>query len=199
MSGTLTSIRAMKAVRALNVFAILLNIGALILNVMLGNWWIVILPVLCIPASSAIVVWQTKRIHARTAGSRPRPDYSLIASMERPIWGEAFEHAGAPAVRPALVRHYPRTRDWDRPPLDELTVGEVAWTVPWMLDRDEQGRFWLHGGASAHSAPGGTVQMRVERRPDGYHVWLPRDDRREQIRIDDGSGLPVVKVHKAKT
>ena len=198
MSGTLTSIRAMRAVRVLNVFAILINIGALLLNVMLGNWWVVILPVLCMTGPGTIVVWQTKRIRRRTAELRPRPDYSLIASMERPIWGQAFEHAGAPPVRPAPVRHHPRARDWDRSLLDETTAGEVAWTVPWMLDRDEQGRFWLHGGASAHSAPGGTVQMRVERRPDGYHVWQPRAGHREQIRVDDGTGLPVVKVHKAK-
>lgn len=30
-------------------------------------------------------------------------DYSRIASMEREIWGEAFEHAGAPAPLPRVV------------------------------------------------------------------------------------------------
>jgi hypothetical protein len=30
--------------------------------------------------------------------SRPRPDYRLIAALERDIYGEAFEHDGAPRV-----------------------------------------------------------------------------------------------------
>ena len=33
---------------------------------------------------------------AREFKKHPPVDYSLIASMERPIWGQAFEHAGAP-------------------------------------------------------------------------------------------------------
>ena len=87
MSSRLGSLRAIKAARALNVFVILLNIGAILLNVMLGNWWIVPLSVLCAAGSATVAVWQTKRIRKRTAELRPRPDYSRIACMEREVWG----------------------------------------------------------------------------------------------------------------
>ena len=34
---------------------------------------------------------------------RPRPDYSLIAAMEREIYGETFKHDGAPLPPPRVV------------------------------------------------------------------------------------------------
>ncbi|HEX3960913.1 MAG TPA: hypothetical protein VHZ03_30560 [Trebonia sp.] len=40
----------------------------------------------------------TKTIRRRAEQLRPRPDYAHIARMERDIFGETFEHDGAPQV-----------------------------------------------------------------------------------------------------
>lgn len=50
-----------------------------------------------LPAVALTLVWQVRYIHRADARRlRPRPDYSLIASMERELYGETFEHEGAP-------------------------------------------------------------------------------------------------------
>lgn len=44
-----------------------------------------------------LICMQTWLIARREELDRPRPDYSLIAAMEREVYGEAFKHEGAPA------------------------------------------------------------------------------------------------------
>jgi hypothetical protein len=92
------TIRGMKAARAFNVFAVLVNLYALVLNAALGNW-IAVVPAVVLLSLVVTITWQTRRIHRRADELRPRPDYSLIASMEQSVWGEAFEHEGAPGRR----------------------------------------------------------------------------------------------------
>jgi len=49
--------------------------------------------------------------------SRPRPDYALIAAMEREVYGEAFRHDGAPEGIPGTADGASgviRYGDWDR-------------------------------------------------------------------------------------
>ena len=55
----------------------------------------------CVLGLAAAMTYQTKVIHRVERANRPRPDYSAIARMEREVYGETFEHEGAPAaVRP---------------------------------------------------------------------------------------------------
>lgn len=49
----------------------------------------------------------TGRIRKQRIALRRSPDYSRIASMEREVWGEAFEHAGVPAVHHGQPRPDP--------------------------------------------------------------------------------------------
>lgn len=58
--------------------------------------------------------------------------------------------------------------------LVDLKVGESAWTTPWAMYCDEDGKLKLNGHYSAHTASGGTVQMRVTRTSTGYEVDVSR-------------------------
>jgi hypothetical protein len=50
----------------------------------------------CVAALVVTMTWQTRVIHRIERANRPRPDYSLIAAMEREVYGETFGHEGAP-------------------------------------------------------------------------------------------------------
>jgi len=81
----------------------------------------------------------------------------------------------------------------------DLRVGESGWTVPWAMDHDEERRCWLNPRHTISQEPGGTVQMQVARREDGYHVWLA-PDYRYHPNSNPGKGyLPVVELHEAET
>lgn len=56
--------------------------------------------------------------------------------------------------------------------IEGMAVGEVGYTVPWAMWVDQQMQCWLHPQYSIHKEPGGTVEMRIEHRPDGFHVWV---------------------------
>jgi hypothetical protein len=58
-----------------------------------------------------------------------------------------------------------------------MAVGNAGWTVPWAMWVDQHNKCWLHPEYTIHATPGGTVQMRVEFRDDGYHVWLVEGQR----------------------
>lgn len=57
----------------------------------------------------AVITFQTFVIRRDRVLNRPRPDYPAIATMEREIWGEAFEHEGAPSrsARRAVIEPRP--------------------------------------------------------------------------------------------
>lgn len=44
--------------------------------------------------------------------------------------------------------------------IKDLNPGQSAWTVPWGL-HEAQGKKWLHPNYSAHTSPGGTVDMKI--------------------------------------
>ena len=72
-------------------------------------WWGSLLLVLVTPLMFLTAGTLMRRVSVtRTATKRPRPDYSLIASMERPIWGQAFDHAGAPGLGASGIIRAPR-------------------------------------------------------------------------------------------
>src|SRR5688500_4995453 len=53
--------------------------------------------------------------------------------------------------------------------------GESSGTAPWAMVVDSDRRCWLRANYTIHDRPGGTVAMKVERREDGFHVWVPDD------------------------
>lgn len=64
-----------------------------------GHWLVYAVAAVALLLLLAALVFVARE--AREIRKHPPLDYSLIASMERPIWGEAFEHAGAPATKAA--------------------------------------------------------------------------------------------------
>ena len=106
--------------------------------------------------------------------SRPRPDYRQIAAMEREVYGEVFHHDGA-TVPPA--RTPDDIYDGIKGITAEMATGDSGWIVPWGMWADTAGRFWLHPAYDVFDRPRGTVQMRVECRWDGFHVWPPAGEK----------------------
>lgn len=102
-----------------------------------------------------------------------------------------------PAQRQAVL-----PEDVEEYTLSSMNTGDVAWTLPWGMWVDRARRCWLHPSYPAESQPGGTVQMRVELREDGYHVWLPADqryspqDQPAYVSPRDLEYLPVVELHR---
>lgn len=84
------------------------------------------------------------------------------------------------------------------PTLDAMNIGDAVYTVPWAMWVDLDRRCWLNPKYTAHQTPGGTVCMRVERRKDGYHVWLPKEARYDPHGNSpaDNRWLPVTELHE---
>jgi hypothetical protein len=66
-------------------------------------------------------------------------------------------------------------RELEGPSIATMEFGCAYYTVPWAMWVDADRMLWLHPDYPAESAPDGTVQMRIELRDDGYHVWPPGD------------------------
>jgi hypothetical protein len=83
-----------------------------------------------------------------------------------------------------------------------MMIGEVAYTLPWAMWVDTDRRCWLHPHYPARESAGGTVQMRVERRLDGYHVWPPPGNkwsvkrRNGFVGGEDVEFIPVAELHQ---
>lgn len=68
--------------------------------------------------------------------------------------------------------------------LADMKIGETAWTMPWGMWVDNSGRCWLNPNYPAEKTPGGTVELKVERRGDSFHVtnhdpthkWTPEKE-----------------------
>lgn len=73
-----------------------------------------------------------------------------------------------------------------------LREGESAWVVPWAMSVDVDRRCTLKADFGISDRPGGTVAMRVERRADGFHVWIPDD---ATWSVGSRADLPVVALH----
>lgn len=89
----------------------------------------------------------------------------------------------------------------DTSTLENMQVGETRYTLPWGMRVDADLECWLHPKYPANCFPGGTVQMRVERRKDGYHVWPPAGESYSpgagygSMSPDDTAWIPVAEVH----
>lgn len=82
-----------------------------------------------------------------------------------------------------------------------MCPGDTRWTLPWAMWVDRDRRCWLHPEYPADLNPGGTVSMRIELHPDGYHVWPPADQRYSlqdepgYVSPADTEYLPVAMLH----
>jgi hypothetical protein len=111
-SGTTTAIRLMRITRVVLFVA---TLGAIWLAATTSSGPLVVvfsLAWLVLAVAFAVMVVPIAKARERL---RPRPSYSLIASMERPIWGEAFEHAGAPGLGASGIIGTPSPRLITRP------------------------------------------------------------------------------------
>lgn len=85
--------------------------------------------------------------------------------------------------------------------LGGMSVGEGAFTVRWAMWVDPQRRCWVDPDYPVTNLPLGTSNMRVERRADGYHVWVPPGatwqprPRSGHNGVDDSTHIPVVELH----
>ncbi|MET8827090.1 caspase family protein [Streptomyces sp. NPDC004610] len=93
--------------------------------------------------------------------------------------GEGIEGTGAPL--PVVPEYAPvpdsalLPEDMQPDTISGMEVGAVAYTLPWAMWADENRRLWLHPDYPADAQPGGTVEMKIQRVPGGYHVWAPPD------------------------
>jgi hypothetical protein len=85
--------------------------------------------------------------------------------------------------------------------LKDLKVGESCYTVPWGMWVDSKGNCWLNPNYSASDNPGGTVQMYVTRKSDGYYVNISRCKDHGWQRVtrpsyagQNGPWIPVVRM-----
>lgn len=92
----MTDLRFLRAWRIYVVAALVFNAGMLVVDAVTGNP-IVVLPIICVTFLAGALVLMTRVIGRRAEQLRPRPDYAAIARMERDVYGETFEHDGAPA------------------------------------------------------------------------------------------------------
>ncbi|QQG96192.1 hypothetical protein HBE99_04430 [Mycobacteroides chelonae] len=69
--------------------------------------------------------------------------------------------------------------------ISDMTVGDVAYTVPWAMWVDRQRRCWLRPDFSVETAPCGTASMRIRKRTDGFHVERTGYAREYEWRISD--------------
>jgi hypothetical protein len=92
----MSSVKTLRRTRKFQVGAIGLNVCTLTFNLLLGHYIVALIPVACIAVLSVAVRVQTGTIRRREYADRPRPDYASIAAMERDLYGETFEHEGAP-------------------------------------------------------------------------------------------------------
>jgi hypothetical protein len=91
--------------RVFNVVAALYCTALAVIDLLGGRMVLAAILLVLVVASVASFAVSTKgaaRSRARAVEqSRPRPDYRLIAALERDIYGEAFHHDGAPSIASA--------------------------------------------------------------------------------------------------
>lgn len=102
-----------------------------------------------------------------------------------------YPNGGAQATLPEALRQQT---------ILDLTVGESAWTVPWGMFADKEGKLWLNGKYSIDRTPGGTVAMKVTRTASGYECDISKckHDKRwgkgGAVYVGGSTNLPVSKL-----
>lgn len=92
-------------------------------------------------------------------------------------------------------------KDFEEHTVEFMAVGETAWIVPWGMWVDRERRCWLNPDYATKATAAGTVQMRIEHRVEGFHVWLVADHRyilKSRPSYNSGEDvvyLPVIALH----
>lgn len=60
-------------------------------------------------------------------------------------------------------------------PLEALSVGKYAYTIPWGLDRNDDGTYWFSDRLICSKSPGGTAVMKIHRTEEGVQGLLPKN------------------------
>ena len=75
-----------------------------------------------------------------------------------------------------------------------MNVGDIRYIVPWGMVVDNNRNCWLIPSYSVDTRPGGTVEMKIERREDGFHAWMPLDAK-WNVREDSSCECSLSKQH----
>jgi hypothetical protein len=116
-------------------------------------------------------LFHTRRAARQKIANRPRPDYALIAEMEREIYGETFTHDGAPRASGAsgvVKAHCPAGHPY------AITVCHCSECDK--AARRERDVVFLAMMAGAKFGPGKTVVMPSGRRVTGTGRSLPAEE-----------------------
>src|SRR5580700_2126911 len=138
------TLRTMRAVRRGQVAGFTLTAADFAYSALRGNVIIGLAAAILAVVWLALICLQTVVIKRQRRLDRPRPDYCAVARMEQAIYGETFEHAGAPQ-RPAR-------REAEK----ETTAGrECGCGSPEWVDAGAFGTLLrLIGGAADHAIAG---------------------------------------------
>lgn len=81
--------------------------------------------------------------------------------------------------------------------ITRMRVGDVRWTFPWAMWVDADRRCWLEAHKPAEEHAWGAVEMKVELRADGFHVWPPGKHKwlPAPQRAPGPGYFPVVELH----
>jgi hypothetical protein len=58
--------------------------------------------------------------------------------------------------------------------VSNMAIGEVGYTVPWIVKRDEHGNVSIEDEGHVYRNPGGTAQLAIKRTDEGIEI-LSRD------------------------
>ena len=86
-----------------------------------------------------------------------------------------------------------------RSSIRDMLVGEQAYTVPWSVQVDQDGKCWIRGDYAFTHKPFGTSRMPVKRTGDGFEVQISRNTQYDQAQISSETKsqmglLPITKV-----
>lgn len=88
--------------------------------------------------------------------------------------------------------------DMEEPTVGAMTIGDVAYVVPWAMAADQNRRLWMDPSYQVHSGTGGTIRMKIRRDTDGLQVWeVPAAHYApSQLKFDDP--LPVALLIRSR-
>jgi hypothetical protein len=83
--------------------------------------------------------------------------------------------------------------------IKDLIIGEQAYTVPWSIQVDQDGRCWIRGDYAFTHRQFGTSRMAIRRTSNGFEVEVARDTQYERVHISPEARsqmalLPVTKI-----
>jgi hypothetical protein len=83
--------------------------------------------------------------------------------------------------------------------IKDMIVGENAYTVPWSVQVDQEGRCWIRGDYAFTHRRFGTSKMPIRRISNGFEVEVSHGTQYDKVHISPEARsqmalLPVVKI-----